>query len=135
MGCSLSPEEILEDFKTFYFDTALASYGPNLRALEGFCGTERIVFGTDLPGTLIGPLHEAKRTDLPKAVNTSSTAWFSSQLTKHYAQDQEALDKILYQNALKLFPQKALALGLPLSSDDLSTRVIAEAGSSKDAIV
>ncbi|KAH6915373.1 amidohydrolase 2 [Coprinopsis sp. MPI-PUGE-AT-0042] len=97
MGCSLSPEEILEDFKTFYFDTALASYGPNLVALEDFCGIERIVFGTDLP-----------------AVNSSSAGWFTDQLAKHYARDTNALDKVLYQNALKLFPQKAASLGLSL---------------------
>lgn len=50
MGCSLTPEEILEDFKSFYFETALSAYGPALRAVEEFAGHGRMVCGSDFPG-------------------------------------------------------------------------------------
>jgi 6-methylsalicylate decarboxylase len=52
MGCRLSPDEILADFRSFYYDTALSGYETNLVALESFLGGEvsRILFGTDFPG-------------------------------------------------------------------------------------
>jgi hypothetical protein len=51
MGCVLSPEDILADFKTFYFEVALSGYETNLATLEKFVGgTDRLLFGTDFPG-------------------------------------------------------------------------------------
>jgi 6-methylsalicylate decarboxylase len=50
MGASLTPDEIMEDFKTFYFDTALSASEVNLTAVENFVGVDRLLFGTDLPG-------------------------------------------------------------------------------------
>lgn len=50
MGCQLSIDEILEDFSTFYYDTALSSWGPNLLALQSFVPKNQILFGTDFPG-------------------------------------------------------------------------------------
>lgn len=50
MGCLLSTEEIIEDFKSFYYDTALAAYDSNLKLMESFVHPERVLFGTDLPG-------------------------------------------------------------------------------------
>lgn len=51
MGCPMSPEEILEDFKTFYCDTALAAYETNLAAIDTFfTQSDRMLFGTDFPG-------------------------------------------------------------------------------------
>jgi 6-methylsalicylate decarboxylase len=50
MGCVLSPEEILADFKTFYFEVALSGYEANLATLETFVGTNKLLFGTDFPG-------------------------------------------------------------------------------------
>ncbi|KDR83669.1 hypothetical protein GALMADRAFT_55386 [Galerina marginata CBS 339.88] len=51
MGCILTPEEILDDFKTFYYETALSAYEPNLAAIEKFVQHDHILFGTDFPGT------------------------------------------------------------------------------------
>jgi len=51
MGCTLSPEEIIEDFKTFYYDSALSAYESNLAAMEKFVSSDHILFGTDFPGT------------------------------------------------------------------------------------
>jgi hypothetical protein len=50
MGCQLTTEEILEDFSTFYYDTALSAWGPNLIALDSFVPENQILFGTDFPG-------------------------------------------------------------------------------------
>ncbi|PPQ94033.1 hypothetical protein CVT25_009881 [Psilocybe cyanescens] len=50
MGCILTPEEILEDFKTFYYETALSGYEANLAAIEKFVAHDHILFGTDFPG-------------------------------------------------------------------------------------
>ncbi|KAG5342549.1 hypothetical protein C0989_000677 [Termitomyces sp. Mn162] len=50
MGCSLSPEEILEDFRTYYYETALSSYSPTLACLDTFVPPDRLLFGTDFPG-------------------------------------------------------------------------------------
>lgn len=50
MGSGLTPEEILEDFKTFYYDTALSSHESTLAAMQSFVGPDRLVFGTDFPG-------------------------------------------------------------------------------------
>jgi predicted TIM-barrel fold metal-dependent hydrolase len=50
MGCPLTTEEILEDFKTFYVDTALSGYEVNLQAVETFHGIHRILFGSDYFG-------------------------------------------------------------------------------------
>ena len=50
MGCPLSHEEILEDFKSFYFDTALSTHETTLAAMQTFVGPDRILFGSDFPG-------------------------------------------------------------------------------------
>ncbi|CAK5275520.1 unnamed protein product [Mycena citricolor] len=49
MGCALSPEDIMEDFQSFYFDTALSSHESTLEFMSSFTSQDRIVFGTDFP--------------------------------------------------------------------------------------
>ncbi|TRM65812.1 hypothetical protein BD626DRAFT_546260 [Schizophyllum amplum] len=49
MGCPLTPEEIIEDFKTFYYDTALSASDANLKAVEAFASLDRVVYGSDFP--------------------------------------------------------------------------------------
>ena len=51
MGSGLTPDDILNDFKTFYYDTALSSHETTLTAMQSFVGPDRLVFGTDFPGT------------------------------------------------------------------------------------
>lgn len=50
MGCPMSPEEILDDFKSFYYETALSAYETNLLAVENFVHHDHILFGSDFPG-------------------------------------------------------------------------------------
>ena len=52
LDCELSPDEILADFRTFYYETALSGFETNLVALENFVEPDHILFGTDfLPPT------------------------------------------------------------------------------------
>lgn len=56
MGSPLTPEEILEDFKTFYFDVALSAYKTNFDAIKSFIGEnahKQLLYGTDFPGVYI----------------------------------------------------------------------------------
>ena len=50
MGSGLTPDDILRDFKTFYYETALGSHESTLTAMRAFVGPDRLVFGTDFPG-------------------------------------------------------------------------------------
>lgn len=49
MGCTLSPEECIEDFSNFFFDTALSAHESTLSMST--MRPERLLFGTDFPGT------------------------------------------------------------------------------------
>ena len=50
IGCPLSHDEIMEDFKTFYFDLSLSSHETTLTAMRAFVDDSRLLFGTDFPG-------------------------------------------------------------------------------------
>ncbi|KAF8897608.1 hypothetical protein BD779DRAFT_1608161 [Infundibulicybe gibba] len=87
MGCSLTPEEIMEDFKSFYYETALSAHEITLAAMDPFVGSNRILFGTDFP-----------------AVNTEMADWYTKNLMGFYG-DGTKLDDIMGGNALRLFPR------------------------------
>ncbi|KAL0576919.1 hypothetical protein V5O48_005065 [Marasmius crinis-equi] len=93
MGCSLTTEEILDDFKTFYYETALSAHETTLKGVESFVSHRRILFGTDFP-----------------AVSTEMAAWYANNLDKFYADRPEVLDLINSQNALNLFPKLKLKI-------------------------
>lgn len=50
MGCTLTPTEIMEDFKDFYYETALSAYNATLASLDVFVSPDHVLFGTDFPG-------------------------------------------------------------------------------------
>lgn len=50
MGCGLSIEECVEDFKSFYYETALASDETTLGLMKDFVSVDKMLFGSDLPG-------------------------------------------------------------------------------------
>ncbi|KAF5320707.1 hypothetical protein D9619_000875 [Psilocybe cf. subviscida] len=85
MGCSLSPEEILEDFRTFYYESALSAHGPTLDAMRAFVDEDHVMFGTDFP-----------------AVSTQMANWFTDNLEKYYT-DEKRLKGVMSENAKKLF--------------------------------
>jgi predicted TIM-barrel fold metal-dependent hydrolase len=87
-GCELTPEEILDDFRTFYYETALAGFDTNLVALENLVEPERILFGTDFP-----------------AVSRDMAAWYTRHVDEYYADRRAELDKLMYDNGLALLPR------------------------------
>ncbi|TFK75838.1 amidohydrolase 2 [Pluteus cervinus] len=88
MGCPLTPEEILDDFRSFYFDTALSSHEVTLTAINNFVEPNRVLFGSDFP-----------------AVNRETVNWYTKQLRQYAAGEEEKLDGIFCKNALELFPR------------------------------
>ncbi|KAK0206455.1 hypothetical protein DFS33DRAFT_1372755 [Desarmillaria ectypa] len=88
MGCTLTPDEIMEDFRSFYFDTALASYETNLIMIESFAQPDHVLFGTDFP-----------------AIATETARWYTTHLEHFYNEKDARLQQIVSENALKLFPR------------------------------
>jgi predicted TIM-barrel fold metal-dependent hydrolase len=87
-GCELTPEEIIDDFRTFYYDTALAGFETNLIALESLVQPDRIVFGTDFP-----------------AVNLEMAEWYTRHVDEYFADRQDDLERLMHANALALLPR------------------------------
>jgi predicted TIM-barrel fold metal-dependent hydrolase len=91
-GCELTPEEIIDDFRTFYYDTALAGFETNLVALESLVQPDRIVFGTDFP-----------------AVSVKMAEWYTRHLDEYFSDRHDDLQRLMYDNAIALLPRLAEA--------------------------
>jgi len=105
MGCELSPDEIIQDFKTFYFDTALSAHESTLGMMKTFVSRDRLLFGTDFPGECFCLHVLAIDMILGVAISTEMAGWYTKNLEDFYADDKDALDDVMYKNALKLFPR------------------------------
>ncbi|KAI0796703.1 hypothetical protein C8Q75DRAFT_729577 [Abortiporus biennis] len=91
MGSPLTSEEILEDFKTFYFDTALSGYEAPLTLMKTFVDPSRLLYGSDFP-----------------AVSTEMVDWYNKHLEEFSAKsDGGNFDDTLLSNAKTLFPRFA----------------------------
>ncbi|KAF7301735.1 Amidohydrolase 2 [Mycena indigotica] len=86
MGCELSPEQVIQDFQTFYFESALSAHPTTLRLMQSFVGPERILFGTDFP-----------------AVSAETAGWYTKHLEDFYRDNKPDLEAITLDNALQLF--------------------------------
>jgi len=84
-------EETQQDFKSFYYDTALSSSKVQLLALLELADPSRILFGSDVP---YAPL------PVVKMITEQLDNFFSVD-----AEHQELLKKINRENALALFPR------------------------------
>lgn len=86
--------EILEDFRSFYFDTAISGSAPQLAALLEFADPKKIIFGTDLPYA-----------PLPAISNTTNDLdqFFLNKKSDKY---QQIWQDINYENAKALFPNR-----------------------------
>ena len=80
-------EHIEEDFKSFYFDLALAGTKNILDVLLDLVPHDRIVFGSDFP-----------------YAPTPAIELMTESL-EEYEMDPELRKKIYFKNALKLFPR------------------------------
>ncbi|KAI0375601.1 amidohydrolase 2 [Pilatotrama ljubarskyi] len=85
MGCTLTPEEILEDFRTFYYDTALSSHETTLTAIGSFVDTTHLLFGTDFP-----------------AVSTGTVNWYTKNSDAFFAGAHGDLERVMHRNARAL---------------------------------
>jgi predicted TIM-barrel fold metal-dependent hydrolase len=103
LGCELSPDEILADFRTFYYETALSGFETNLVALENFVEPDHILFGTDFPAAN------------PKTVN-----WFTNNVDAYFEARPEMLARVMRDNAYSLLPR--LTTGTPALSASSTTR-------------
>ena len=80
MGCPLTPDEIMEDFKSFYFDTALSASDVNLEMIEAFAGLDRVLYGSDFPGMLIRESFRTSSSILETAVPADTIQWYDDHL-------------------------------------------------------
>ena len=87
-GCELTPDEIIEDFRGFYYETALAGFRTNLVALEDFVEPDRILFGSDFP-----------------AVSVEMAQWYTRNVDEYFAQRPDQLKQVMRGNALALLPR------------------------------
>jgi predicted TIM-barrel fold metal-dependent hydrolase len=90
--CPRNHLEILEDFRSFYYDTALSASAPQLLALLEFVGPSKILFGSDIPYCpLPAVLHITKNLDKFFLKNKSN---------------ENLWQAINHENAKHLFPNK-----------------------------
>jgi predicted TIM-barrel fold metal-dependent hydrolase len=93
LNCSRNYDQIIEDFRSFYFDTALSGSPFLLNALLPFADPSKILFGSDNPYV---PLHVAEY--ITKDLDT-----FFLDRNDEY---QKMWHAINYGNAKQLFPTK-----------------------------
>lgn len=87
LGCGKTMRGIHKDFKKFYYDTALSSGTPALKALLEYADPDRILFGSDFPHAKL-----------------AGSEYFTQQLDR-FPFESGQLKKIHHQNALSLFPR------------------------------
>lgn len=80
------PKRGLDTLRNMYYDTALATSKPALKAMEAFAGSDHIVFGTDF-------------------VMAKLATVVAKNLKKYTGFNQHEHDKIDYMNAAALFPE------------------------------
>jgi hypothetical protein len=85
LGCELSPEEIIADFRTFYYETALSGFETNLVALENFVESDHILFGTDFP-----------------AVSPQTAGWYTNNVDTYFQARPDLLAQVMHGNAHSL---------------------------------
>lgn len=107
MGCNLTAEEILEDFGTFYLDSALSAHASTMRLAESLVGRGKMLFGTDFPGERsFGPtIGETRAENTCAAVSMATVAWFTKNMDEYYAGDTAAQAEVMRETALTLFPR------------------------------
>jgi 6-methylsalicylate decarboxylase len=87
LGSPLGPDELIESFQTFYYETALSGFETNLLALESFVSEDHILFGTDFP-----------------AITVETAAWYTDNVTRYFESRPEVGKAVARDNALALFP-------------------------------
>ena len=92
-----SPEEFLEDAKSFYFDLALVGYGAPISLLMDFAAEGHVLYGSDYP--FVRENGVVKQLEVVDVVGVGETEELTAPLTE-----------TTRQAALALFPQRKSAL-------------------------
>jgi predicted TIM-barrel fold metal-dependent hydrolase len=92
LQCPRNHLEILEDFRSFYYDTALSASAPQLLALLEFADPSKILFGSDIPYA-------------PFPAVMQITKNLDKFLLKNKS-DENSWQAINHENAKRLFPNK-----------------------------
>jgi len=92
LQCPRNRLQILEDFRSFYYDTALSSSTPQLQALLEFADPSKILFGSDIPYA-------------PSPAVMQITQNLDKFLLKNKS-DENLWQAINHKNAKRLFPNK-----------------------------
>jgi 6-methylsalicylate decarboxylase len=90
LGTALSETELIDDFRSFYYETALSGFETNLAVLESFVPADHILFGTDFP-----------------AVPVETAAWYTANVADFYAARPERHRAVTRDNAVALLPALA----------------------------
>ncbi|KAE9410637.1 hypothetical protein BT96DRAFT_912768 [Gymnopus androsaceus JB14] len=110
MGCPLTPEEIISDFKTFYFDTALGAHEITLSCNANVCHYPTACFSGRTFQVNSDFMYFTARVFIlhfDAAVSTDTANWYTKNLEDFYAEQTDVLKDITSRNALSLFPQGA----------------------------
>lgn len=113
MGAPLSEDDILREFRRFWWDTALSGGGPQVSLTAGGAEAwgvgDRILWGSDFPGEL----KEGRATPKPVrglggltkvvAVSLDTIRWFDSHLWEAYQNNALQLENVRRKNILALF--------------------------------
>ncbi len=83
-----NPADLLDEFSSFYFDTALSSSAAALPTLLAFAKPEHITFGSDWPFATV-----------------EAGQYFAAGLDSYLSGDPSMLDAVNSTNALALFPR------------------------------
>lgn len=90
LGTDLGPDELIESFQSFYYETALSGFKTNLAAVESFVADDHILFGTDFP-----------------AITVETAAWYTDNVAHYLESQPERHNAIVRGNALALLPTLA----------------------------
>jgi len=93
MGASLSEDEILIEFRRYWWDSALSGSYVTACGTKGWGVGDRILWGSDFP-----------------AVSMDTVRWFDGQLEKAYQTNAPQLENIHRKNILALFQARDIKL-------------------------
>ncbi|KAI9452088.1 amidohydrolase 2 [Russula earlei] len=93
MGAPLSEDEILMEFRRYWWDTALSGSSSAACSAEGWGIGDHILWGSDFP-----------------AVSLDTIRWFDSNLEKGYQTNPSQLENIRRKNILGLFESRGVSL-------------------------
>lgn len=117
MGAPLSEDEILTEFRRYWWDSALSG-----ASVTSPCGAEawgwgvgdRILWGSDFPGEPKRPLETpsptAQAADNVIAVALDTVRWFDSHFEKTCQANVLQLENVRRNNSLRLFKSRGIGL-------------------------